>query len=335
VDSQKAKKVLESAGYSVEVKEDGQTLVVRDSKKNGLFSRAEKQQFKRRLKQKIKSGARRGLAKLFRHRNSPPSSASAPKLSGLRADVVSALINQGWKRADAQRAAAAASGNDFNSLFRDALKQRKNPARTFYFVKYGGGKYSRGFGTKAAAQRYAKRTGGTIFTAGPARKKRKRNGDPALDKAAAVFRKFHGADPNKVIEIEEQLKDSGQYAQLGQLLQLDMYHGPELNCRNAGIRLCSDPDGNQLCCIGGNQDIEAGLGPMFGLNTNARLVDLGEINKVWYLAQKSMHGFEPIEYHHRFGEEGGSRPRLMYDRDNKKLFIIGGDYEIKAVGIKN
>jgi len=267
--------------------------------RNGLFSQEEKKAVKRKLKRKVKHTARRGLLSLFSagKRKATSSgrrtSSAGTSLPGIRADVASALVNQGFSKSQARAAAAQTSGSSFNEIFSKAVaSRRRNP--------------------------------------------QKRNpADTELTKAAAMFRKFHGANPNKVVEIQEEIQGSGKYAQLGMLLQLDMYQGPELNCRQAGIRLCCDPDGQQLFLLGGSQDIEAGLKPMFGITSEAQLVDLGEINKIWYLARKSMHQFEPIEYHHRFGEEGGSRPRLMYDRRHKKMFIVGGDYEIKAVGIKN
>jgi hypothetical protein len=48
---------------------------------------------------------------------------------GDRADLVSALVNLGYDKSVAKRAAAAASGSDFDSQLRDALKRlgKKNP----------------------------------------------------------------------------------------------------------------------------------------------------------------------------------------------------------------
>jgi hypothetical protein len=46
-------------------------------------------------------------------------------LSGARAEVASALLNQGYKEPQARKMAASAKGSDFGSLFRDAIK--RNP----------------------------------------------------------------------------------------------------------------------------------------------------------------------------------------------------------------
>jgi len=46
-------------------------------------------------------------------------------MSALRADVTSALVNQGYKRAQAKRMAQGARGDNFSSMFNDAM--RRNP----------------------------------------------------------------------------------------------------------------------------------------------------------------------------------------------------------------
>jgi hypothetical protein len=52
--------------------------------------------------------------------------------SSVRADVAAALVNQGYDRATAKKAAASAKGSDFDSLFRSAIKRnpREFPAVT-------------------------------------------------------------------------------------------------------------------------------------------------------------------------------------------------------------
>ncbi len=65
--------------------------------------------------------------------NRPAKSGSArPASRGEgRADLVSALVNLGYTQAAAHKAAAAAKGSDFDSLFRDALKRVNPMQRTF------------------------------------------------------------------------------------------------------------------------------------------------------------------------------------------------------------
>jgi len=62
----------------------------------------------------------RGVQSRSRH----PTAGARPGSAGsLRADVISALTNLGYKAKDAAEKAAKATGDDFNSLFRSAMKQ--------------------------------------------------------------------------------------------------------------------------------------------------------------------------------------------------------------------
>ncbi len=60
-------------------------------------------------------------------------------------------------------------------------------------------------------------------------------------------------------------------------------------------------------------------------------VKLGQLINVTYKTSKGNEG--PTYYEHEFGEEGGERPDLIADVDNKRLHIIGGDYNITEAGI--
>lgn len=61
---------------------------------------------------------------------------SHDNLRSLRADVASALVNQGYKPAKAKQMAREASGTDFSSLFNDAL--RRNPSAEALREKFTG-----------------------------------------------------------------------------------------------------------------------------------------------------------------------------------------------------
>ena len=117
---------------------------------------------------------------------------------------------------------------------------------------------------------------------------------------------------------------------------------PNMDTWNANISLCCDPPqtskdkcGRQLFLHGGNQDLEWALSQHFDIHSNVQLVVLGTIDRIWYVTKKSFDNFETSSYIHRFGEEGGEKPLLLYDRLNKKQWIIGGDYEVKPEGIAN
>jgi len=60
---------------------------------------------------------------------------------------------------------------------------------------------------------------------------------------------------------------------------------------------------------------------------------LGELVNVTYKTKKR--GEKAQHFIHEFGEEGGRRPTLAMDIENKKLHIVGGDYDVTADGIKD
>jgi hypothetical protein len=60
---------------------------------------------------------------------------------------------------------------------------------------------------------------------------------------------------------------------------------------------------------------------------------LGELVNVTYKTKKR--GEKARHFVHEFGEEGGRRPTLAMDIENKKLHIVGGDYDVTADGIKD
>ena len=60
---------------------------------------------------------------------------------------------------------------------------------------------------------------------------------------------------------------------------------------------------------------------------------LGQLVSVTYKARKGDEdGGRPIYWVHEFGEQGGKRPDLVADQD-EKLHIVGGDYRIEEAGI--
>jgi hypothetical protein len=60
---------------------------------------------------------------------------------------------------------------------------------------------------------------------------------------------------------------------------------------------------------------------------------LGELVNVTYKTKKR--GEKAQFFVHEFGEEGGRRPTLAMDIENKKLHIVGGSYDVTADGIKD
>ncbi len=59
-------------------------------------------------------------------------------------------------------------------------------------------------------------------------------------------------------------------------------------------------------------------------------VKLGKLVSVAYETHKNG---EHAIWEHEFGEEGGKRPDLVMDADNKRLHIVGGSYDVRPEGI--
>lgn len=193
-------------------------------------------------------------------------------------------------------------------------------------------------------------------------------------KALAFYRGFHGHDPKQVISREATIIESGEYAGLGELFGFDlaafptasMYRlkpqaesfvdhqtgvrSPNVLTDHLGIKLCGaeieNKDGewvcHQLIIIEGKQDIEWALKDYFGIDSSTTLVDLGQIKNIWYKARKKQDNYALKHHHHTFAEEErgpgrreAARPYLMYDRKNKKMFVVGGRYTIPVEGIRN
>jgi len=117
---------------------------------------------------------------------------------------------------------------------------------------------------------------------------------------------------------------------------------PNMDCWDANVMLCADPPsdpkdklGRQLFLYGGSQDLEWALKKDFNIHSNVQLVVLGQIDFIYYVTRKSLYDFELDSFIHEFGEEGGEKPLLLYDRLNKKQWIVGGDYTITERGIEN
>lgn len=163
---------------------------------------------------------------------------------------------------------------------------------------------------------------------GPQRRRADRN--PSETKQAVrLFHGFHGHDPKEIAEKHVSAAVRLDYTALGDLNYIrteTLLSGPaEFTFEGDGVKLASSPDGRQLYCIGGNQNI---LQLLDVRSQEKDFIDLGEALEVEYLARKVHGDYRPIKYFHEFGELNGIRPRLMFDKMRKQLFFIGGDYFI-------
>lgn len=149
--------------------------------------------------------------------------------------------------------------------------------------------------------------------------------------AVRLFQGFHGRDPDEVIREHVKAVTRLDYTALGDLVYLivetPLGDRAKFEFDDDGVKLASSPDGKQLYCIGGDQNILHCLSPE---SREKDFIDVGEAFEVAYLARKIHGGFHPVEYYHEFGELNGSRPRVMYHKLNKQIFFVGGDYFINV-----
>lgn len=147
------------------------------------------------------------------------------------------------------------------------------------------------------------------------------------EQAVRLFQGFHGHDPKEIVEKHVSAATRLDYTALGDLVYLKVETPVgkkfEFNFNGDGVKLASSPDGKQLYCIGGNQNIL----PCLDEDSKQKdFIDLGDGIEVAYLARKIHGKFQPVEYYHEFGEVDGTLPRLMYDKLRKQIFFIGGNY---------
>ena len=159
---------------------------------------------------------------------------------------------------------------------------------------------------------------------------RRRNQSDTTE-AIRLFQSFHGRDPKEIAEKQESAAMRLEYTALGDLEYLIVKPegggAVQINFEGDGVKLASSPNGKQLYLIGGTQNLSSML-DKFTDDPEKDFIDLGEGREVQYLARKIHGDFQPVSWYHKFGEENGALPRLMYDKLKRRIFFVGGEYYI-------
>ena len=152
-----------------------------------------------------------------------------------------------------------------------------------------------------------------------------------------LYRDFHGEDPTEIIAVQESARERQELVSLGELVSLQgkMPDGSAFDVQSDDIRLASSPDGSQLYLVGGSQENVMRMLVKTSADTSKDLIEMGECCRVIYQTRKEMHNFEIINYDHKFGEEGGLCPMLYFDKLKRRMFLVGGTYQVKPEGIVN
>lgn len=163
----------------------------------------------------------------------------------------------------------------------------------------------------------------------------RRNPDSEETAAAKLSERFHGRPARKVRDLTSEHTERYALAELGRLQELIVIpaSGKALQLTfTQRPRLCSSPEGGALYLEGGDQTLAPSL---LGDKTGKDHLEIGAVLKIVYRTSKGFHDFEPSDYVHEFGEEGGTLPTLAYDRLNRRMYLIGGTYKVRPEGITN
>ena len=170
----------------------------------------------------------------------------------------------------------------------------------------------------------------------------------SAEDAEQMFQKFHGNEPEKVLEIEYEIHEHENLAALGALVSVvidtptgyratfgfgDAVSKEQIDLEEAlsldTVWLCTSEDGKQLYFEGGDQSIDLAS---IDMDTDKWLKDsmvLGTLIEVTYRTRKKFDSFKLTDYYHELGEETGVMPALTYDPNSVHLYVTGGQYKIK------
>lgn len=185
----------------------------------------------------------------------------------------------------------------------------------------------KGFGKQLAAEH--------IRGKRAAAKSRRRNSDD-MTAAERKYEEFHGRPATRVIDYETAYRYPEHFAEIGKLvelrIELDKLNPEFALVKFKGTQVVCTPDGANIYFIGGDQSVDFDA---MNIASDKDFVELGPCKYICYDTVKGFHDFQQTDYWHLFGEEDNIFPMLVYDRLNKSLFLVGGNYRVRPEGIVN
>lgn len=145
---------------------------------------------------------------------------------------------------------------------------------------------------------------------------------------SATFEKFQGRKPEGVTRVECSEHAPKQMAQLGRLVAFKLLDEKQERAMN--------PSKARLCAANGRLWIVGQRVARPDAGQPARVLNpIGDLDYVVYETHKPHHGDQPgTNYIHHLGDEGGTLPLMCVDRDGFAV-LKGGQYKIKAEGIRD
>lgn len=187
-----------------------------------------------------------------------------------------------------------------------------------------------------------RRTGKSVQQERRRSRKNQHEGDTVtVGDAAKLYEEFHGEPPHEILTIMQR-ESRKNFTGLGKLVSLDLDAWGIVDfSADDGVIVASDPEGKQIYFLGGNQDLDEAIQYLKVPGAEKDFVNLGEVMEITYTTKKGFDGFEEIDYYHKFGEEDEAagepvrRPTLMFARLLRRMYLVGGGYQIKPEGITN
>lgn len=176
---------------------------------------------------------------------------------------------------------------------------------------------------------------------------RRRNPE-TVEQAREIREGFTHSTSNRYTVMDEPHIPAGDYAELGRLVSLNVKptssgstsQVQELTFERQGVVAISDVSRRQIYFAGGDQHLEPEEVALFTSEKHG-LLELGACREIVYLATKyhpevgNSAAGKKVEWVHRFGEESGLEPKVLYNSSLERLLLRGGNYRVEDAGIVN
>lgn len=171
---------------------------------------------------------------------------------------------------------------------------------------------------------------------------------PAAEQARDRREGFSGLPSEHYTVRNEPHMSAGDYSDCGEFIAVAVKPTStgtastvqEISFPSKDLELVCDPSGRQLYIVGVGQDLSEADIRMF-TDSKSEMVDLGQCRAISYGMKKFGHEVpaeargEDVRWDHEFGEEGGTRPTIFYNRKMRRLILGRATYHVEGSWIRN